>query len=162
MSTVKISTDSVVATESLAACLGAVVRGGEVFELHSDVGGGKTTFTKGLAKGLDITDPVQSPTFTISRLYKARNDLELHHFDFYRLQDAGIMSAELAESLAQPNAIVVVEWADVVEKVLPVDRIRIVITATSEMGRLLDISIPEKFAYLVEALRQWETMRNIA
>jgi tRNA threonylcarbamoyladenosine biosynthesis protein TsaE len=162
MSHLALTTDSVAATESLAACLGQVVRGHEVFELRSDVGGGKTTFTKGLGRGLEIDDPIQSPTFTISRLYKARNNLELHHFDFYRLQDAGIMSAELAESLTQPNAIVVVEWADVVESVLPDARIQITISTTSEMGRLLTIDIPEKFAYLAQALQQWNEQRNIA
>lgn len=157
-----VTTDSVEATESLAASLGSVVRGGEVFELHSDVGGGKTTFTKGFGKGLEITDPIQSPTFTISRLYKGRDDLELHHFDFYRLNDAGIMSAELAESLAQSNAIVVVEWADVVEAVLPVERIRVSIAVTSENGRSISFEIPEKFAHLAQALQQWKSTRNIA
>lgn len=158
----KVTTDSVEATESLAASLGAKLQGGEVFELHSDVGGGKTTFAKGLGKGLEITDPIQSPTFTISRLYKGRDDLELHHFDFYRLNDAGVTSAELAESLAQPNAIVVVEWADVVESVLPAERIRVDIIATSEKGRLFNFEIPNKFAYLTQALQQWQEMRNLA
>ncbi|HEX4662627.1 MAG TPA: hypothetical protein VH144_03355, partial [Candidatus Saccharimonadales bacterium] len=70
--------------------------------------------------------------------------------------------AELAESLTQPNAIVVVEWADVVESVLPDARIQITISTTSEMGRLLTIDIPEKFAYLAQALQQWNEQRNIA
>src|ERR1700694_4100448 len=107
MSEIIINTNSVIETQTLAEAIGQVLRGGEVIELIRDLGGGKTTFTKGLARGLSITDTVQSPTFTICRTYVARDNLELHHFDFYRLQEPGIMSAELNESLQQTGVIVV-------------------------------------------------------
>ncbi len=86
---ITVITNSPEATQSLAQSLGKFMRGGEIIDLVSDVGGGKTTFTKGLARGLLVEEVVQSPTFTISRLYHARDGLELHHFDFYRLPEAG-------------------------------------------------------------------------
>ena len=70
-------------TKKLAATIGSVVRGGEILAFHSDLGGGKTTFVKGLAQGMGVKDIVQSPTFTLSQLHKADRGLELHHYDFY-------------------------------------------------------------------------------
>lgn len=142
-------------TEALAATLGACLRGHEVIELISDVGGGKTVFVKGLAKGLGISDSVQSPTFTISRIYDARDDLELHHFDFYRLSEAGIVADELAESLAQPNAIVAVEWGDIVHNVLPPSRITIRLVSSDETTRKIIISTPIGYDYIDNTLRAY-------
>lgn len=142
----QITSTSSEATEQLAENLGRKLCGGEVIELISDVGGGKTTFVRGLARGLGSPDKVASPTFTISREYRA-GDRTLYHFDFYRLAQAGIMADELAELLDDPKAIVVVEWADVVENVLPPDRLAIQITATGEHERQLTFTCPEKYNY---------------
>ncbi len=109
-------------TQSFAKMLGESCRGGEVFELVGDVGSGKTTFVKGLALGLGVDDDVQSPSFTISRTYAARDGLELHHYDFYRLPEAGIMTYDVAESGADAQTVTVVEWAETVAKVLPGSR----------------------------------------
>lgn len=113
------------------------LHGGEIFELVGDVGAGKTTFTRGLAEGMGVTDAVQSPTFTISREYKAADGLRLVHYDFYRLGEAGIMADELAESLADPKSVVVIEWAETVTSVLPDDRVtlRIELVADDEDAR---------------------------
>lgn len=121
------------------AKLGGVFEGGEIIELVGDVGAGKTTLTKGLAEGLDIAEPVQSPTFTISRIYPARDDLELRHYDFYRLNEAGVMAEELSEAVNSPASIVVVEWASAVAAVLPEDRLQIEILATGEKDRRLEV-----------------------
>lgn len=102
--------------------LGKSLRGGEVFELVGDVGAGKTTLTKGIAIGLEINEDVQSPSFTISRSYTARDGLILNHYDFYRLEDAGIMKMEIAESVQNPQNITIVEWGDSVADVLPKNR----------------------------------------
>lgn len=131
--------DSDGAMRRLGRRLGKALGGGEVLELIGDVGAGKTTLTKGLAEGLDISGPVQSPTFTISRVYKARDDLELRHYDFYRLSEAGIMTEELAEALNSPDCIVVVEWGGAVEGVLPSDRLQVHISTTGELSRVVDI-----------------------
>jgi tRNA threonylcarbamoyladenosine biosynthesis protein TsaE len=128
------------ATKDLGEAIGKLLRGGEVFELIGDVGAGKTTFVKGLARGLAVEDEVQSPSFTISRLYDARDDLQLIHYDFYRLTDAGIMANELSEMVNDPKTITVVEWADIVDGVLPEDHFTVSITAPSETTRAIDIS----------------------
>ena len=142
------------AMQQLGGRFGAAVRGGEVFELVGDVGAGKTTLTKGLAEGLAITEPVQSPTFTISRVYEARDGLELRHYDFYRLGEAGIMTDELAEVFESSRTIVVVEWGGVVEGVLPADRLQLVITPTSEASRTVKVcALGPESEKVLEALR---------
>lgn len=120
--------------------LGQLMQGGEVLELIGDVGAGKTTLTKGLALGLGVQQPVQSPTFTISRLYTGRDELQLAHYDFYRLAgEAGIMAQEVIEVSQQPNTVTVIEWAGVVDQVLPADRLRIQLVATGESIRSLQL-----------------------
>lgn len=126
-------------TKALGERIGALLRGGEVIELVGDVGAGKTTFTKGLAQGLGVTDDVQSPSFTINRMYKGREGLELAHYDFFRLNDAGIMADELSETMADPKVVTVIEWADIVEGVLPANRLAITFTASSDEGRHLEL-----------------------
>lgn len=125
-------------------------RGGEVFVLASDLGGGKTTFTKGLAKGLGCEDNVGSPTFTVSRVYKCRDGLYLHHFDFYRLQESGVVGHELAEVVGDPNIITVIEWGDIVDDALPEDRVTITIerVAADEHARCLNISSSPSLKYI--------------
>jgi tRNA threonylcarbamoyladenosine biosynthesis protein TsaE len=127
-------------TQALAAVIGSAVKGGEVIELTSDLGGGKTTFMKGFAKGMGITDVVQSPTFTISLIHPAPNGLELQHFDFYRLTEPGVMKAELAESLEQPNAVVAIEWGDIVHDILPANRITVDLTVPADETRTITIT----------------------
>ena len=135
-----ITTNSDTQTRLVAQKIGGLLRGGEVLELVGDVGAGKTTFVKGLAKGLGIGEDVQSPTFTISRVYDGRDDLQLAHYDFYRLNDAGIMQAELAEVVRDPKTVTVIEWAAIVEGVLPESRITIEFIATSDEERQLTIT----------------------
>jgi tRNA threonylcarbamoyladenosine biosynthesis protein TsaE len=137
---------------NLGARIGVSLKGGEIFELIGDVGAGKTTFVKGLAEGLNIDDDVQSPSFTISRNYPARDVLTLNHYDFYRLNDAGIMEMEIAETLADLRAITVVEWGESVRNVLPDERIIVKITYLPETGREIQFEIPEKFSYVQEIL----------
>lgn len=126
-------------TKRLGERLGARLTGGEVFELIGDVGAGKTTFVKGLAKGLAVDDDVQSPSFTISRVYQGRDDLQLVHYDFYRLSDPGIMRNEVAETTTDPKTITVVEWASIVDNVLPADHIRLTFRAPQDDRRTIEI-----------------------
>lgn len=93
--------------------LGKTLKPPYFIELVGDVGAGKTTFVKGLAKGLGISDEITSPSYTISKCYQNDN-ITLNHYDFYRLDDPGIMSEDLEESLSDKDTITVVEWADIV------------------------------------------------
>lgn len=139
-----------VATEAEMKKIGALLagsfRGGEVIQLVGDVGAGKTTFTKGLAAGLGITDDVQSPSFTISRVYEARDGLQLAHYDFYRLSDASIMMAELQEVVSDATTITVIEWADIVKGVLPDTHLTITFASPSETTRT--ITLPDIYQEL--------------
>ena len=103
---------------------------------------------RGLALGLGSSDPVRSPSFTISNQYQA-GDLTLYHFDFYRLDQAGIISQELAEILNDKQAVVVAEWADIVDGVLPSDILVIRIRATGETRRKIFFEYPQYLKYLI-------------
>lgn len=120
--------------------MGAIFRGGEVLELIGDVGAGKTTLTKGIAAGMGIDEDIQSPSFTISRVYEKPDGKRLVHYDFYRLANAGIMRDEIAEDLSDPDATVVVEWADSVSEVLPEDRLIVNIKSSTEDSRQVELS----------------------
>ncbi|MFZ1812392.1 MAG: tRNA (adenosine(37)-N6)-threonylcarbamoyltransferase complex ATPase subunit type 1 TsaE [Candidatus Saccharimonadales bacterium] len=140
------------AMRAYGAQLGSRLRGDECFELIGDVGAGKTTLVQGIAEGLGVDEDVQSPSFTLSREYAARDGLTLAHYDFYRLHEAGVMSYELAESLQDPATIVVVEWGETIGAVLPDDRIVIRISYRADgEGRDVDLIAPESRHYVEDA-----------
>ena len=91
-----------------------------VIELVGDVGAGKTTFVRGLAQGLGIEEPLSSPSFTISRFYQG-DKVTLTHYDFYRLEDPGLMAEDLAESITDENNVTVIEWGQSIADILPPD-----------------------------------------
>lgn len=93
-----------------------------VIEMVGDVGTGKTTLTRGLAEGLGVEEPVTSPSFTISKSYALPGGGRLVHYDFYRLNDPGLMVEDLEENLGEPRNVVVVEWGESVADLLPEQR----------------------------------------
>ena len=129
--------------KQLGEAIGRSVSGGEVLELVGDIGAGKTTLTKGIARALGINEPVQSPTFTISRVYDSPKGLRLAHYDFYRLSEAGIMGDEIREAM-DDDSVVVVEWAGAVDDDLPKDRLVVKITTISEEERLVEFHPGDK------------------
>lgn len=118
--------------------LGRALCAPKTVELIGDVGAGKTTFVKGLAKALGIEDEITSPSFTISKQYQG--DATLVHYDFYRLEDPGLMAEDLEESMSDENTITVVEWADTVGNVLPKDRIIVKIATKDDGTRNVEIT----------------------
>ena len=108
-----------------------------VIELIGDVGAGKTTFTRGLAEGLGIKEPITSPSFTISKAYAIPSGGRLIHYDFYRLSDPGLMTEDLEENLHAPNNIIVIEWGESVTDLLPNDHTIIKIEYNETGGRNL-------------------------
>ena len=132
-----IISNSTAETIQLAERIGKKLQGGEVIEVISDLGGGKTQFVKGLTQGMGSPDHVQSPTFTINRIYKNLAGLELHHFDFYRLHEPGVVAETLKEALVNPKTIVAIEWSQIVQNVLPADRLQVTITATGIESRTI-------------------------
>ncbi|WP_453992206.1 tRNA (adenosine(37)-N6)-threonylcarbamoyltransferase complex ATPase subunit type 1 TsaE [Bacillus nitroreducens] len=122
---------------------------GDVITLEGDLGAGKTTFTKGLAKGLGITRTVNSPTFTIIKEYKGR--LPLYHMDVYRLEfsDEDLGFDEYFEG----EGVTVVEWAHLIEDRLPNERLTIKIEHQGDMERKITvIPIGERYQQLCEEL----------
>ena len=114
------TTNSSEETIEIGRKLGKKLTGGEFIVLVGDLGGGKTQFTKGLAKGLGIVETIVSPTFTIERIYESPKKLILHHFDFYRLEkyDAEIES-EIADLSGSNQNIIVIEWGKNIPGALP-------------------------------------------
>ncbi|MCM3603358.1 tRNA (adenosine(37)-N6)-threonylcarbamoyltransferase complex ATPase subunit type 1 TsaE [Robertmurraya korlensis] len=109
---------------------------GDVITLEGDLGAGKTTFTKGLAVGLDITKNVSSPTFTIIKEYNGR--LPLYHMDVYRLEDS---YEDLGfDEYFEGQGVTVVEWAHLIEEQLPNELLQIKITHGEESSRILTIT----------------------
>jgi len=123
--------------QSFGEYIGGLLRGGGVIELVGDVGAGKTTLVRGIARGFGISETVQSPSFTISRVYDARDGLRLTHYDFYRLEQPGIMADELDDTLQEYKTVTVLEWGETVKNILPIDRLTITITPEGETSRYL-------------------------
>jgi tRNA threonylcarbamoyladenosine biosynthesis protein TsaE len=115
--------------------------------MTSDLGGGKTTFVSGIAKGLGVKDTVHSPSFTLSNEYQGEK-LRLYHLDFYRLNDPGILRDELSEMVSDDKAVVAIEWADIVEDVLSEERLSVKLIPTGETSRQLVFTAPARLAYL--------------
>lgn len=107
--------------------------------LYGDLGAGKTTFVKGFAKGLLIKSRIQSPTFTYLRIYKGK--INLYHFDCYRLKGLDeLLLQEISEILENDDGIVVIEWAEKVDKFLPRHRIEIYFEYVDEMTRNIKLT----------------------
>ena len=136
---------------NFGAKLGALLQGGEVIELVGDIGAGKTTLAKGIACGLGIDENVQSPSFTISQMYDGRDNLRMVHYDFYRLDKAGIMLEDISEATKQPDTITVIEWGQIISGILPGDRLTIVIKPTSDESRQLSVESGGPISRRIEA-----------
>lgn len=119
----------------------------KVIELIGDVGAGKTTFVRGLAKGLGILEPVTSPSFTISKSYALPTGGRLIHYDFYRLDDPGLMSADLEENLINPDNIIVIEWSNAVSNILPQNRTIIRFNKNNDDSRNIVVDNNRKNAF---------------
>lgn len=109
-------------TERIGEAIGRAAEPGTVVALIGDLGTGKTTLTKSIAKGLGVTETVTSPTFNIIREYKSGR-IPLYHFDVYRIGDPDEMFELGYEEYFYGDGICVVEWADIIEELLPEDAV---------------------------------------
>ena len=128
-----IETRSPEETFRLGEELGRKAVPGQVFTLTGDLGVGKTVFTQGLAKGLGIEEPVNSPTFTIVQVYE-EGRLPFYHFDVYRIGDVEEMEEVGFEDYVMGDGVSLIEWADLIEEILPEKRTRILIEKDLEKG----------------------------
>jgi|SRR5213592_138962 len=132
-------TRSVKQTEAVAVDLGGTLRGGECLALYGDLGAGKTQFVRGLVRGLGGNGrDVSSPTFVLLNVYDTGR-LTVYHLDAYRVGGADDFEAIGFTELLAEGGVVVVEWADRVESLLPLDRINVRIKPLGETTRLIDV-----------------------
>ena len=128
-----IETNSPEETYQAGMRLAEKAEAGQVFTLMGDLGVGKTVFTQGLAKGLGIEEPVNSPTFTIVQVYDGGR-LPFYHFDVYRIGDVEEMDEVGFDDYVMGDGVSLIEWADLIEEILPDKRTKILIEKDLERG----------------------------
>lgn len=133
MATRTIETNSPEETFALGRQIGQQAEPGEVYTLIGDLGVGKTVFTQGLAVGLGIQDAVNSPTFTIVQVYEDGR-IPFYHFDVYRIGDVEEMDEVGYEDYVYGEGVSLIEWADLIEEILPEHYRRITIEKNPEKG----------------------------
>lgn len=126
-------------TYKIASIFEKLLKGGEVVILNGDLGAGKTTFTKGLAKALNVAENVTSPTFTLMNIYTSGR-LNLYHFDMYRIEDQSeALELGLNEFFNSPNSVCMIEWAKNIRSLLPKKLITIDIKKLNDTEREIEI-----------------------
>lgn len=120
-------------TYELGVKIGRQAKAGQVYTLVGDLGVGKTVFTKGLAAGLEIEEPVSSPTFTIVQVYE-EGRLPFYHFDVYRIGDVEEMDEIGYEDYIYGEGVSLIEWANLIEDILPEHYTEIKIEKDLEKG----------------------------
>ena len=133
-------TNSVGETQAIAFDIASKVKDGGVVGLFGDLGAGKTTFAQGIAKKLGIKRRVISPSFLIVRAYELDDNRKFYHIDLYRLGSKGdLRSIGLREIVSEPRNIVLIEWAEKAQHVLPEKRIEVHMEHIGEFQRKLRI-----------------------
>ena len=128
-----IETRSAQETYQLGVDIGKRAKTGQVYTMVGDLGVGKTVFTQGMAMGLGITEPISSPTFTIVQVYD-EGTLPFYHFDVYRIGDISEMDEIGFEDYVYGDGVSLIEWANLIEEILPDKRIEITIEKDLEQG----------------------------
>ena len=129
----QIETFSPEETFALGQRIGQEARPGDVFTMVGDLGVGKTVFTQGVAAGLGITEPVSSPTFTIVQVYEDGR-LPFYHFDVYRIGDVEEMEEIGYEDYFNGGGVTMIEWANLIDEILPESYRQITIEKDLEKG----------------------------
>lgn len=113
--------------------LGKACKAGDIILLNGDLGVGKTVFSKGLGKGLGITEPISSPTFTVLQIYE-EGRLPLYHFDVYRIADIEEMDEIGYEDYFYGGGVCLIEWAELIREILPSETIAVTIAKDLKKG----------------------------
>ena len=131
------------ATEALGAALARKLAPGSVVLLCGDLGAGKTVFSRGFARGLGVTEPVSSPTYTIVQEYELPAGNRLYHMDLYRIADErAALGFGVDEFLSEPGAFSLVEWPERIKGLLPDTAIRVELKHRSRDEREIRIILP--------------------
>ena len=148
----RITTGSVKETEDIGEQLGKIAFPGMVILLTGDLGAGKTTFARGIARGLNVTSPVTSPTFTLIEEHYGR--LPLYHMDVYRLNTPEELEDIGYEEYVGGDGLCLIEWGDQVREWLPAQHLEIRLEGVGEKRTLTLIPSGNKYEQLVKELRQ--------
>jgi len=143
-------------TTEIGIQIGKLANPGDIICLTGDLGTGKTHLSKGIANGLDITDHITSPTFTIVNEYEGR--LKLYHFDVYRVNDPDEISAIGFDEYIFSDGVSIIEWANYIEELIPEEHISINITKIPEDINSRKIVIEgygDRYNYIKE-IQIWE------
>lgn len=133
-------------TIALAENIGKLLRAGDCIAYYGDLGAGKTTFTRGIAKGMGLPDEVSSPTFAIVNEYHGKGRLSLYHFDMYRIMGSDELETTGFYDYPMEESIFAVEWSENIEDAFPDDVIRINIERIDDDTRKITIEGDERFA----------------
>ena len=128
-----IETKSAKETFALGKKIGEQAKAGDVYTLVGDLGVGKTVFSQGLAEGLGIEEPINSPTFTIVQVYEDGR-LPFYHFDVYRIGDVEEMDEIGFEDYIFGEGVSLIEWSNLIEEILPKEKVDIVIEKELSQG----------------------------
>lgn len=147
---IRCSTSSEHETRDLAEALAPLASDGDIVILTGDLGAGKTRFTQGFARGLDVSEQVTSPTFTLVRTYEGR--LKLQHADLYRMEGSDEVADLVLGELADPTGVSLIEWGDAALGVLGHD----VLDVRIELGPGDD----DRVITVTPAGRTWSSRRD--
>ena len=134
---IELRTETADRTRELGQALAPLLRPRDTVVLTGDLGAGKTTLVQGIGRGLGVEDHVASPTFTLVREYAGR--LDVAHVDVYRLERVQDVVDLGLDELGGPDRVLIVEWGDAVEDLLPADRLRVELTSSDDDARMLRI-----------------------
>lgn len=143
-------------TFELGKRIGETAKPGEIYTLTGDLGVGKTIFTQGVAAGLGITEPVNSPTFTIIQIYESGR-LPFYHFDVYRIGDIEEMEEIGYDDYFFGNGICLIEWANLIQEILPSNLIKVMIKKNLSEGfdyRCITIEGPENWEERIRSIQK--------
>ena len=144
-------------TQALAGELAKKIKAGTIILLKGDLGAGKTTFTQGFAHALGIKRPLKSPTFTLVREYETV-EFPLYHFDVYRLGEEGGADELGLEEYFRPDSVVLIEWAEYIQDLLPEDVIQVELKRLTddESGDLRNVEISSPNSRLAAMIQDME------
>jgi len=156
----RLASHSPAQTVEIGEALGRLLEKGDVVALVGRLGSGKTVFTQGAAKGLDVEpdEYVSSPSFALVNQYRAR--VPIFHVDTYRLQSESEMVALGYEEYFDPNGVTIIEWADKVRGLLPEKHVLVEFSIAGETSRAIDINLvgpwpPHKSAEMIKTLEEY-------
>jgi len=156
---ISVVTSSAAQTEALGEGIGALLQPGDVVVLAGDLGTGKTTFVKGAARGLGVTEPVTSPTFAIVQEYDGSHPVA--HVDVYRLARIQELHDLGFEELLEER-IVLVEWGDTIAGVLPPDRLEVRFELGGDADARTVVIVPEGGRWVARTAQLADLVNGLA